>query len=139
MNATAEHATRMAKMVRVVVLVTAALAALQRGVLYLPGVDDVPSVALTYVEFWLPLSAWAAVWLALGGILVVSIALPVLIIPAMSAFVGLHIVWSASLVASWLMLDQPETWVTGATHACIAMFAAALLVTFDSPNPAAHI
>jgi hypothetical protein len=126
-------------LVRVVVLLTAALTAVQRGVSYLPSVDDTPPVALTYVEWWLPLSVWGVVWIMLGGVVALSIAMPVLVIPAMSAFVGLHIAWGASLLASWLLDNEPDTWVTGGNTAAIAMFAAVLVFTFDRPDPAAHI
>lgn len=139
MTRAAIKAARNARLVRVVVLATAALTAIQRGAGYLPGVDDTPPVALTYVEWWLPLGAWGVVWIMLGGIVAVSIALPVLVIPAMSGFVGLHIAWGASLLASWLLLDQPDTWVTGSNTAAIACFAAVLVFTFDRPDPAAHI
>lgn len=136
---TADRAVSTARLVRLIVLATAAFTAIQRGVGYLPFADDTPTVALTYVEWWLPLPVWGVVWILLGLVITVSILVPRLILAGMSAFVGMHIVWAASLTASWLKLDEPDTWVTGGNTAALALFAAVLVLTFDRPDPAAHL
>lgn len=122
-----------ARLIRIVVLGTSGVTSVLRGIRYLPGYTTEGLDSLTYVEFWLPLPAWAIIWIVLGCTLIASMILPELVIPSMSIFVGIHIIWSGSLIASWLNLGIPETWITGTTNAIIAIFAAVLLFTFDRP------
>lgn len=123
------------RVLRIAVLLTAAWCALLRGIAYIPNATDGQPVYLTYVDWWLPMHAWAAVWIAGGLCLAAATIFTRLAIPAMSVFVGMTTVWSASYLLSWIFLDSPSSWLTGSTLAGMAVFAAILTALIERRVP----
>ena len=116
---------------RVVVLLTAAWCALLRGAAYIPEVTAGRPVYLTYVDWWLPMSVWAGVWITVALALAAATICTKLAVLAMSAFVGMTSVWAASYLLSWIFLDSPSSWLTGSTLAGMAVFAAILTTLIE--------
>lgn len=120
---------------RAVVLLSAALAAGFRGLAYLPAAtSDMSVTSLTYVEAWVPLWVWSFVWLAGFVFLTVSVFVNRLAIPAMSVFVGMHVLWGTSFIMSWLFLETPRSWVTGTSVLIMGVFAAVLTILIERPR-----
>ena len=123
------HAT-----IRVVVLVAAAAHAAIRGIAYFPATrTDGPIESLTYVDAWLPLTAWAWIWIAGAVALLAATRIEALAIPAMSALVGMQVLWAGSYAAAWLFLDQPRSWITAGTLGAMAVFTAVLTGLIERP------
>ena len=120
---------------RKVVLAGAAVEAGMRGLAYVPF-DDGESArgALSYVEAWWPLWAWAWVWFAVSAVIALSIVIPRIAIPSMSIFVGIHLLWGSSYIASWMFSDSPRSWVSGSSIMVIALFGAVLTMLIEKPT-----
>ncbi|AOD23801.1 hypothetical protein IM25_21285 [Rhodococcus sp. p52] len=119
---------------RIAVLLTAAWCSLLRGIAYLPSTDGNP-IYLTYVDWWLPMHAWAVLWITGGIALAGAPVYPRLAVPAMSVFVGMTTLWSVSYLMSWIFLDSPSSWLTGSTLAGMAVFAAILTALIERRVP----
>lgn len=115
-----------------VLLVTAALA-LMRGVSYLPAEEPLAVDQLSYVEAWLPLHVWGWLWVAVAGALTVATVCRRLAVPAMTGFVFLALMWGTSYLASWWLLDEPTSALTGVVTLTVAMYAAVLTTLIERP------
>lgn len=120
---------------RVAVLLTAAWAAILRGIAYIPDVSYGQPTYLTYVDWWLPMHIWAVIWIVGGITLMAATVWTHLAIPAMSVFVGITSLWAASYLISWITLDSPRSWLTGSTLATLAIFAAILTALIERRGP----
>ena len=119
---------------RWLVLGSTALLAFMRGISFLPAAQPDTGADLSYIEVWLPLTAWAWVWVGAAVGLVAAIRYPVLAVPTLAVFVFLTLLWGTSYLASWWLLNQPETVMAGATHLLVAIYAAVLTTLVERPS-----
>lgn len=105
-------------------LLALTLIALSRGFSYLPGqvnIDRAPAHAL---EGLLPPPVWAAVWLTIGLVCVVSIRWRNLMPAAVAACVLLNLVWLMSFLGLQVTGESTRAYVTSINYFAAAFFIA---------------
>ena len=117
---------------RVAVLAVASYGAASRGLAYL---EDPNTSLTTYVDNFVPLWAWAAVWLAAAVMVLVGIAHRVFARWAMSLTSGLWLVWAISYFWATLLGDQHRGWVTGSGFIVIAAYTWIMAAMMDNTGP----
>lgn len=70
---------------------------------------------------WFPVHVWGLVWVAAGAWCLVSSLWPrsTLARLALSAGVGLHLIWAGSFLAATLTGDSPRGWVSSVSYGSI--------------------
>lgn len=105
-------------------LLALTLIALSRGFSYLPGqvnVDRSPAHAL---EGLLPPPAWAAVWLIIGLVCIVSLRWRSLMPAAVGACVLLNVVWLMSFLGLQITGESYRAYVSSINYFAAAFFIA---------------
>ena len=117
---------------RVAALAVASYGAASRGLAYL----EAPNTSLTtYLDYFVPLWAWSAVWLTAAVLVLVGIFHRVFARWAMSLASGLWLVWAISYFAATLFGDQHRGWVTGSGFVVIAAYTWILAAMMDNTGP----
>ncbi|MCH6196891.1 hypothetical protein MHT86_05175 [Corynebacterium mastitidis] len=86
-----------------------------RGVCYLPAVVPADH-RVPALERVLPLSAWAALWLAAGAFCLACLMLHRGLGPAVGICVALHFLWGLLYLSAWLLDESPRGYATALTY-----------------------
>ena len=117
---------------RVAAISMSAAGAAIRGWAYL----DAPNTGLTtFIDAWIPLDAWAFVWIGAGVLMFAGVWHRVIARWGLSLGVGLWGAWAISYTASWLFGGQSRAWVTAAAFALIAGLTWIVASLSDSVGP----
>lgn len=117
---------------RVAALVISAAGAGIRGCAYI----DAPNTRFTtFIDAWIPLHAWAFVWMAAGALMLAGIWHRIVARWALSLGVALWGAWAVSYTASWIFGDQSRAWVTAGAFALIAGLMWIIASLADSVGP----
>lgn len=117
---------------RIATLAVASYGAASRGLAYL---EDPNTSLTTYVDNFVPLWAWSAVWLAAAGLILVGIFHRVFARWALSLTSGLWLVWAISYFAATLTGDQHRGWVTGSGFLVISAYTWIMAAMMDNTGP----
>lgn len=117
---------------RIATLAVASYGAASRGLAYL---EDPNTSLTTYVDNFVPLWAWAVVWLAAAVLVFVGIFHSVLARWALSLTSGLWLVWAISYFTATLLGDQSRGWVTGSGFIVIAAYTWIMAAMMDNTGP----
>lgn len=105
-----------------------------RGLSYIgPTSPDSTPASLASVHNIMPLPGWAAVWLAVGLLLVVSIVLRPVYIPVVIIYGMLQMMWAGSFFAATFNGTSDRGWVTGMNY--LPEVGIALLLVIIGPLP----
>ncbi|WP_312981106.1 hypothetical protein [Corynebacterium sp.] len=100
-------------------------ASIGRGISYAPGIIPESTRSSHVAETWLPMTAWSAVWVAVGVLCVIAsgywrskgAAL------AVGASVGIHFVWGASFLWGTLSGEMGRGYVSALSYLAICALA----------------
>ena len=117
---------------RIATLAVASFGAASRGLAYL----EAPNTPLTtYLDYFVPLGAWAAVWFAAAVLVIVGIFHRVLARWALSLVSSMWLVWAISYFTATLLGDQSRGWVTGSGFIVISAYTWILTAMMDNTGP----
>lgn len=105
-------------------LLALTLIALSRGFSYLPGQVNVGRSPAHALEGLLPPPAWAAVWLIIGLVCIVSLRWRSLMPAAVAACVLLNVVWLLSFFGIQITGENYRAYVTSINYFAAAFFIA---------------
>ncbi|MGP5206414.1 hypothetical protein ACTXJY_00140 [Corynebacterium casei] len=105
-------------------LIALTLIALSRGFSYLPGQVNVGRSPAHALEGLLPPPAWAAVWLVIGLVCIVSLRWRSLMPAAVAACVLLNLVWLMSFLGLQITGENYRAYVTSINYFAAAFFIA---------------
>ena len=111
---------------RALILGAGGIGAILRGIAYLPAADPPRTSQLSPIEAWMPLTAWAALWMAVGIALIISTWCRTVSIWAMTALTALLTLWSTSYLIAWLWMGVGRSWVTASIFLMAAIWAGVL-------------
>ena len=95
-----------------------------------PGLSEPPG-QLAYVGALIPISVYAMLWLLAGLACVHALVAPRVMPWAIGAFVGMHLLWALSFLASWALLGVSRAWVSAISYLGLAVLAAVLARMID--------
>lgn len=111
---------------RVLILGAGGVGAILRGVAYLPTANPPDSAQLSPVEAWMPVTAWAGVWIAVGCLVLLSMVWRPVSITAMTGLTALLTLWGVSYIVAWAFMDVSRSWVTASVFLMAAVWAGVL-------------
>ncbi|SDR76087.1 hypothetical protein [Corynebacterium timonense] len=94
---------------------------LLRGVTYLPIYFGGPGAGSHPAELLLPIGWWAAIWITVGALCLVSLAVCRLAPISLGLGVGLHAVWAMSFIADAIIDQSPRAWLPAVGYASVAL------------------
>lgn len=99
-------------------------ASVVRGVSYLPALRGSAGNA-HYAEAWLPMTAWAWVWIIVGTLAVAASARwsSPIAATAVGLSIGLHALWASSLILSAIIGEMGRGYVSAISYLAIALLA----------------
>lgn len=98
-----------------------------------PGLTEPPG-QLAYVGALIPISVYAFMWLAAGLGCFHAIVQARIVPYAVAVFVGMHLLWALSFIASWAFLESGRAWVSAISYTALAILAAVIARMIDPPD-----
>lgn len=103
-------------------LVICGVATMARGVSYLPGFVSTDRPPAHYLEGILQPHFWAGIWILIGVLCLVAVAVPRITPIAVGMVVGLHASWGTSFMAGQFFDDRlGRAWVSALSYYLICL------------------
>lgn len=103
-------------------LVICGIATMARGVSYLPGFVSSDRPPAHYLEGILQPYFWAGIWILVGVLCLVAVAVPQVAPMAVGLVVGLHASWGTSFMAGQFFDDRlGRAWVSALSYYLICL------------------
>lgn len=119
------------KAARALILGAGGIGAILRGIAYLPVADPPRTSQLSPIEGWMPLTAWATLWITVGVALIISTWCRPVSIWAMTALTALLTLWATSYFIAWVWMDVGRSWVTASIFLMAAVWAGVLTTLLE--------
>lgn len=106
---------------RILLIATAAWAALTGWAYVLPGGQELPQ--LSWIKVLIPGYVWGIAWIVAAGMTLLGLKFPRMVRYGLAAVTGLLVIWAMSFTFSWLD-DSSRAWVSAKNYAYLAVLVA---------------
>lgn len=106
---------------RILLIATAAWAALTGWAYVLPGGQELPQ--LSWIKVLIPGYVWGIAWIVAAGVTLLGLKFTRMVRYGLAAVTGLLVIWAMSFTFSWLD-DSSRAWVSAKNYAYLAVLVA---------------
>lgn len=115
--------------IRILLISTAAWAALTGWAYLLPGGQALPQ--LSWIKVLIPGYVWGIAWIVAAGMTLLGLKFPRMVRYGLAAVTGLLVIWTLSFAISWIA-DSSRAWVSAKNYAYLAILVASSSVLLAS-------
>ena len=103
---------------RILLIATAAFAALTGWAYMLPGGQELPQ--LLWIKVLVPGYVWGIIWITAAGVTLSGLKYPKMVRYGLAAVTGLLVIWALTFAISWVA-DSSRAWVSAKNYAYMAV------------------